>query len=128
MNDLAPGAVLWQYDFPLTSVEAVAYAGATWDWHKLHHDQAYVETIGLDRPVIDGQMFGGIFAGDAHRAAGEGYRVSELSIRFRSMVFVGDTATIEVKVISVSNGIELEHTATVGDTVCVTGTSKAVRI
>ena len=127
MNDLAPGAVLWQYDFPLTSVEAVAYAGATWDWHKLHHDQAYAASIGLDRPVIDGQMFGGMFAADAHRAAGEGYRISELSIRFRSMVFVGDVASIEVTVVSTDGGIELEHTARVGDTVCVTGTSKAVK-
>ena len=33
--------------------DMVAYAGATWDWHRLHYDSAWLASRGLDRPVVD---------------------------------------------------------------------------
>lgn len=70
--------------------DMIAYAGATWDWHRLHYDADYLAERGLDRPVVDGQVFGAYLA----IALGEwfpGSTISELSFRFKSLVFAGET-------------------------------------
>ena len=53
-------------EFTITSQDMVAYGGATWDWHRLHHDADYARSRGVERPVVDGQVFGAYFA--AHLA------------------------------------------------------------
>ncbi len=42
--------------------DMVAYAGATWDWHRLHYDPAYLAEKQLAAPVVDGQVFGALLA------------------------------------------------------------------
>ena len=36
-----------------TLTSMIAYAGATWDWHRLHYDHDYLKSKGLSAPVVD---------------------------------------------------------------------------
>jgi acyl dehydratase len=71
--------------------DMVAYAGATWDWHRLHYDSAYLAERGLDRPVVDGQVFGAYLAIALREWFGPEAVVTALSFRFKSLVFAGET-------------------------------------
>ncbi|MEV6300031.1 MaoC/PaaZ C-terminal domain-containing protein [Actinoplanes sp. NPDC051861] len=71
--------------------DMVAYAGATWDWHRLHYDSAYLAARGLDRPVVDGQMFGALLAIALRSWFGPDVVITSLSFRFKSLVFAGET-------------------------------------
>ena len=72
-------------------VDAVAYAGATWDWHRLHYDPAYAAGSGLDSPVVDGQMLGALLARQVLDHLGSGAFLRTLDFRLKSMVSVGET-------------------------------------
>lgn len=80
-------------------VRVVAYAGATWDWHRLHHDHAEIQARGLAGPVVDGQMFGALLAEQALDWAGPSARVTEMQFRFSAMVFAGETVTVTAEII-----------------------------
>ena len=71
--------------------DMVAYAGATWDWHRLHYDTAWLSARGLERPVVDGQLFGALLAEMVLDWAGEGATLTKLSFRFKNLVFAGET-------------------------------------
>jgi acyl dehydratase len=71
--------------------DMIAYAGATWDWHRLHYDADYLRERGLDRPVVDGQVFGAYLAIALREWFGPEAVVTELSFRFRNLVFAGET-------------------------------------
>jgi acyl dehydratase len=71
--------------------DMVAYAGATWDWHRLHYDGEWLAERGLDRPVVDGQLFGALLAEMVLDWAGVGATLTALSFRFKSLVFAGET-------------------------------------
>jgi acyl dehydratase len=71
--------------------DMIAYAGATWDWHRLHYDSAYLASRGLDRPVVDGQVFGAYLAIALREWFGPDAVVTELSFRCRNPVFAGET-------------------------------------
>jgi acyl dehydratase len=71
--------------------DMVAYAGATWDWHRLHYDPAYLAGRGLDRPVVDGQLFGALLAEQLQDWLGPAARIRTLHLRFVSLVFAGET-------------------------------------
>jgi acyl dehydratase len=71
--------------------DMIAYAGATWDWHRLHYDSAYLASRGLDRPVVDGQMFGAYLAIALREWFGPDAVITELSFRFKNLVFAGET-------------------------------------
>ena len=71
--------------------DMVAYAGATWDWHRLHYDSSWLTERGLDRPVVDGQLFGALLAEMVLDWAGEGATLTALSFRFKNLVFAGET-------------------------------------
>lgn len=102
----------------ISLTDMVRYAGATWDWHQLHYDADFLESIGLDRPVVDGQMLGALMA-DQLESLGT---VQSLEFRFRSMVFAGEEITLEGVVDDVDDGeITVRQTVKVGDRVCVTG-------
>ncbi|BBH71476.1 hypothetical protein ACTI_81610 [Actinoplanes sp. OR16] len=74
----------------IESPDMIAYAGATWDWHKLHYDADYLRERGLDRPVVDGQVFGAYLA-IALREWFPGAAIGALSFRFTNLVFAGET-------------------------------------
>lgn len=71
--------------------DMVAYAGATWDWHRLHYDSAWLAERGLPAPVVDGQLFGALLAEMVLDWAGPGAELTTLSFRFKNLVFAGET-------------------------------------
>jgi acyl dehydratase len=85
----------------LDAVRLVAYAGATWDWHRLHHDQAWVRGRGLPGTVVDGQFFGALLAEQVQDTFGPSARVVAMSLRFSAMVFSGETVTVVGEVVGV---------------------------
>ena len=60
--------------------DMVAYAGATWDWHRLHYDSAWLAERGLDRPVVDGQLFGALLAEMLQDWVGPSARLTALRV------------------------------------------------
>jgi acyl dehydratase len=87
----------------------VAYAGATWDWHKLHYDSAYAAEKELPGPVVDGQMYGALLVEQLQDWLGPQSFVRHLSFTFRNLVFAGETLRCEGEVIEVvENRITVE--------------------
>ncbi|MEU4821947.1 MaoC/PaaZ C-terminal domain-containing protein [Actinomadura citrea] len=98
--------------------DMVAYAGATWDWQRMHYDPAYLEPRGLPAPVVDGQVFGALLAEQAQDWLGPSARLATLRFRFKNLVFAnetvrctgtvtavrGDLVTIEQKIEVVEDG------------------------
>jgi acyl dehydratase len=71
--------------------DMVAYAGATWDWHRLHYDHDWLAARGLDRPVVDGQLFGALLVEAVQDWLGPAARVRSLHFRFAGLVYAGET-------------------------------------
>ena len=72
----------------------IAYAGATWDWHKLHYDHEYLESKRLDRAVVDGQVFGALIAESIQDWLGARAQITKLHFRFKNLVFAGETVKV----------------------------------
>jgi len=105
----------------MSSERLVMYAGATWDWHKLHYDQAYADAANLPAPIVDGQHYGGLFTEQALSATGPAGRVKTMAMRFRSMVFVGDTVRVTGEVTGYDDGVlTISHELRVDDRLCAT--------
>lgn len=85
----------------LDQVRMVAYAGATWDWHRLHYEPAYAAARNLAAPVVDGQMFGALLAEALLDWLGPRAFIRRMSFRLRGMVFAGDTVRCEGEVTEV---------------------------
>jgi len=98
---LAPGAALPGWEHRFTEVDLVAYGAATWDWHRVHYDLDYARSRKLPGVLIDGQVYGAIFARLATRWAGPGAFLSGMGLKMRSMAFAGDTLRAEGEVRSV---------------------------
>ena len=79
-------------------VRMMAYAGATWDWHRLHYDPAYTAARNLPGPIADGQMFGAFLAEALLDWLGPRAFILKLSFRLRGMVFPGDAVRCEGEV------------------------------
>lgn len=106
--------------------DMIAYAGATWDWHRLHYDQRYAEAHGMPGPVVDGQMLGALMAMQGTDDVGPERRLIELGLQLRSPVFAGDTINLQLSPVSASapSRIRLVHTVLVGDRVAAEGFSE----
>ncbi len=85
----------------LRSVDLVAYAGATWDWHRLHFDQAYAAERGLPGPIVDGQMFGALLVEQVQDEFGPRAQVTSVVFRFASMVYAGEPVRVDGRVVEV---------------------------
>jgi acyl dehydratase len=87
---LLPGAVVppLERSFPLTRL--VAYAGATWDWHRLHYDAGYAAGKNLAAPVVDGQVLGALLAEHLLDWLGPACVLRSLHFRFAQPVFAGE--------------------------------------
>ena len=79
----------------LTQVRMVAYAGATWDWHRLHYEPAYAADRNLAAPVVDGQMLGALLAEAVIDWLGPRAFIRRLNFRLRAMVFADETVCCE---------------------------------
>lgn len=98
------GQELPAFDRVLDQARLVMYAGATWDWHRLHYDTGYVQERKLAAPLVDGQMLGALFAEQVYRHFDPRARIASMKLRFRSMVYVGERVEITGAVISVEDG------------------------
>lgn len=85
----------------ITLTDMVAYAGATWDWHRMHYDQEYTREKQLPAPVVDGQVFGALLVAQLQDHFGPDSFVQELSFRFAGLVFAGESVRCESTVSAV---------------------------
>jgi acyl dehydratase len=108
------GAVLPPLSRTITLVDMVAYAGATWDFYRLHYDLDFVAAAGVPAPVVDGQVFGALFAELVQDAFGPECFVRELSFTFRNLMFAGETVRCEGTVAAVDGDrVTVDLTATI---------------
>ena len=90
----AIGGALPPLERTIDLVSMVAYAGATWDWHRMHYDRDFVDAKGFDAPVVDGQVFGALMVEALQDGLGPRARVRTLDFRFRSMVYADETVRV----------------------------------
>jgi hydroxyacyl-ACP dehydratase HTD2-like protein with hotdog domain len=76
----------------------VMYAAATWDFHRYHYDAAFVKTLGLPAPFVDGQMIGALLSSRLMRWGGPDAFIRKLGYRQRATVYVDETIVISGKV------------------------------
>jgi len=96
--------------------DLVAYAGATWDWHRVHYDPETIARFRLPGALVDGQMLGALLAEQALDWAGPQALIRRMAFRFKSMVFAGDTVRCEGEISAVEGGrITLTQRVVVGD-------------
>lgn len=131
--DLSIGTELPGFSRTVDQIRMVMYAGATWDWHRLHYDTEYASELGLVGPIADGQMFGAYLAEQVLRYLGPMARLRSMSFRFRAMVFAGETVTVTGRISKAALGdegnlITVDQQILVGDRVCVTGTTVALAL
>src|SRR5262245_33335713 len=100
---MKPGEKLRPLDKTFTTVDLFAYGAATWDWHRMHYDVGFARSNGLAAPVIDGQMYGALFARAAMNWAGPRAFMKKMSFRMKAMSFAGDELRAEGGVASVEN-------------------------
>jgi acyl dehydratase len=105
--------------------DMIAYAGATWDWHRLHYDMEFVSAKGLPKPVVDGQMLGALMAEQLMDELGPDAFITNLEFRFKAMVFAGDTVRVEGTVTGAETGaVAVAQRVMVGDRVAAEGTAR----
>lgn len=80
--------------FRLDLKALVKYAAATWDFHRYHYDAEYCARAGMDRPFVDGQMFGALLARSLMTWAGPDAFLCRLRYRQETTVFVDETVVI----------------------------------
>jgi acyl dehydratase len=85
--------------------DMVAYAGSTWDWHRLHYDGAWLAERGIPAPVVDGQMFGALIAQQLQDWCGPTARIEGLRFRFKNLVYAGETICCSATVTAIEDGV-----------------------
>jgi len=88
---IAVGDVVPPLERTINLTDMVAYAGATWDWHKLHYDTEYVAEKKLPGPIVDGQVYGALLVEMLQDWLGPQSFVRKLDFAFRNLVFAGET-------------------------------------
>src|SRR5689334_22190959 len=82
---------------PLTRTDFVRYAGASGDFHPLHHDEVYARDSGLPGVFGMGMLHAGMLGVQlAHWVGPENIRA--LSIRFTGQVWPGDELALTGRV------------------------------
>lgn len=100
--------------------DMVAYGAATWDWHRLHYDEAHARRLGAPAPLVDGQMLGALLAECVLRAAGPGARLVRLSYRNRAPVRAGETVVCSGTIATSDDaGFSVDLSVTVGEQLVV---------
>jgi acyl dehydratase len=79
------------FERAFTTVDLMAYGAATWDWHRLHYDLDYARGVKLPAVIVDGQALGAVCAKPLLDWLGPRAFIRWLSLKYRAMVFAGDT-------------------------------------
>ena len=94
--------------------DLVAYAGATWDWHRIHYDAEFVAAKRLPAPIVDGQVYGAWFVQLLQDWLGPLCFVRSLEFSFRNLMFAGETLRCEGTVTAVEeDAVSVDLTATI---------------
>jgi acyl dehydratase len=88
---LKVGDAMPAFERGFTTADLMAYGAATWDWHRLHYDLDYARSVKLPRVLVDGQALGAVFVEPLLDWLGPRAFVRKLSLKYRAMVFAGDT-------------------------------------
>jgi len=91
LPEIEVGTVVPPLERTIELPDMVAYAGSTWDWHKLHYDTDYLAAKRVPAPVVDGQVFGALLAEQLLDWLGPRAVLSTLHFRFKALVFAGET-------------------------------------
>ena len=127
MIEISEGQKLPNLESTLDVVDLMAYGAATWDWHPLHYDRDYSQKLGADGPVVDGQMFGALLAKQLIDWLGPQAFITNMALRYKSMVFAGETIRCEGAVTTVAErAIEVSQKVRVGDRVAVEATARVI--
>ncbi|MBR74401.1 MAG: hypothetical protein CL872_05650 [Dehalococcoidaceae bacterium] len=79
----------------------VSYAGATWDFHRYHYDSQFAkEKLNVNKPIVDGQMFGAIIAKHLISELGQNASIVKMKLRYLSMVMIDETVKFDFDVIN----------------------------
>ena len=107
-TSVRPGDRLAPAGKTFSVVDLVMYGAATWDWHRLHYDPDFARNMQLPGPVVDGQVYGALFARQAVDSFGPRAFVRKLTFRMRAMAFAGDRLQLEAEVSEVQEGTEFD--------------------
>lgn len=102
MKDIKVGDQVPALTKHCTLTSMIAYAGATWDWHRLHYDHDYLKSKGLSSPVVDGQVFGAYVVQAIQDWLGESAFISELDLRYAGLVFAEEHVQVSGEITAVS--------------------------
>jgi acyl dehydratase len=94
MKSIPVGEKLPELTRKIDLTNMIAYAGATWDWHRVHYDPEFIASRKIPAPIVDGQALGAIVVEAIQDWLGPNYWISRLSFRFASMVFAGETVKV----------------------------------
>lgn len=78
---------------PVTRTDLVRYAGASGDFHPLHHDEQFCRDAGLPSPFAMGMYSAGLIGAWAADAVGPS-AIRRFRIRFEQQVWPGDELTV----------------------------------
>jgi acyl dehydratase len=101
--DVTVGSRVPQLARTIELPDMIAYAGATWDWHRMHYDPDYLAERKLSRPVVDGQLLGALLAETLQDWLGPAAFLRSLQFRFAGLVFAGETVRCDGEVTEVSD-------------------------
>ena len=91
----------------LSRTQIVMYAGASGDFHPLHHDEVFAQQMGYPSIFAHGMLTMGLTGRLVEEVAGE--RLARYAGRMTAQVWPGDTLTASLVVSDVRNGLaELE--------------------
>lgn len=102
----------------------IAYAGATWDWHRSHYDPEYIAGMRLPAPIVDGQVYGAWFVQVVQDWLGPRCFVRTLDFSFRNLMFAGETLQVQGTIAAVDGEPGAEE-VTVDLTATIVGTDGA---
>ncbi|NBP91271.1 MAG: hypothetical protein EBU43_02820 [Actinobacteria bacterium] len=115
-HQLSVGSQMPSLTRTIDITDMIAYAGATWDWHRLHYDTEFLASKKIKAPIVDGQALGAIMAEAVQDWLGPDSFITRLHFRFSAMVFAGETVTCHGTVTHIEgNIVTLELSMTAGD-------------
>lgn len=88
-EDIAVGDVLPELRLVPTLIDAVMYAAAMWEFQKLHFDDAWARSEGLEGAILQGPALGNILTRMLGQWAGPRGRILRLSWRNRGVAVLG---------------------------------------
>jgi acyl dehydratase len=108
------GATMPVLERAITLPQMVVYAGATWDWYRMHYDEAFCRAKQLPAPVVDGQAFGALFVKQLQDWLGPWCFVHTLEFRYRNLMYADETVRITGEVTAVEDArVDVAMTATI---------------